>query len=88
MSELQAYNPWPTIFRKKYDFDFENKLKDKVIDSLKASDRFIKSMDMVTPEKMVVLLLLFWIKIQIFLCLIVGQSLKILENLFYKLLKR
>tara|TARA_R100001082_G_C4349498_1_gene153881 strand:- start:530 stop:1234 length:705 start_codon:yes stop_codon:yes gene_type:complete len=51
MSELRAYNPWPTILRAKYDFDFENKLKHKVIDSLKASDRFIKSMNMATPEK-------------------------------------
>ena len=51
MSKLQAYNPWPTILRAKYDFDFENKLKHKVIDSLKASDRFIKSMNMATPEK-------------------------------------
>tara|TARA_B100001250_G_scaffold92430_1_gene76926 strand:- start:691 stop:1374 length:684 start_codon:yes stop_codon:yes gene_type:complete len=48
---MEACNPWPTIFKTKYDFDFENKLKSKVIDSLKAADRFIKSMDMETPEK-------------------------------------
>tara|TARA_B100000131_G_C17909657_1_gene529822 strand:+ start:79 stop:780 length:702 start_codon:yes stop_codon:yes gene_type:complete len=51
MNQLEACNPWPVIFRKKYDFDFENKLKGKVIDSLKASDQFIKSMNVPTPEK-------------------------------------
>ena len=48
---MEACNPWPIIFRTKYDFDFENKLKPKVIDSLKAADRFIKSLDIPTPEK-------------------------------------
>tara|TARA_B100001778_G_scaffold170486_1_gene140119 strand:- start:197 stop:916 length:720 start_codon:yes stop_codon:yes gene_type:complete len=51
MNQLEELNPWPTILRKKYDFDFENKLKDKVISSLKASDRFIKSMNIPTLEK-------------------------------------
>jgi len=51
MNQLEACNPWPTIFKAKYDFDFENKLKDKVIDSLKTADRFIKSMRIETPEK-------------------------------------
>ena len=49
MNQLESCNPWPVIFRTKYDFDFENKLKGKVIDSLKASDQFIKSMNV--PEK-------------------------------------
>ena len=51
MNQLEAFNPWPTIFKKKYDFDFENKLKTKVIESLKVADGFIKSMDIPTPEK-------------------------------------
>ena len=51
MNQLEAYNPWPIIFKKKYDFDFENKLKLKVIDSLKAADQFIKARDIPTPEK-------------------------------------
>ena len=51
MNQLEICNPWPTIFKKKYDFDFENKLKPKVIDYLKSADQFIKSMDMETPEK-------------------------------------
>jgi len=48
---MEALNPWPTIFRKKYDFDFENNLKTKTIDSLKAADNFIKSLEIETPEK-------------------------------------
>ena len=51
MNQLEAFNPWPTIFKKKYGFDFENKLKTKVIESLKVADGFIKSMDIPTPEK-------------------------------------
>lgn len=51
MNQLESCNPWPVIFRTKYDFDFENKLKGKVIDSLKASDQFIKSMNVPTLEK-------------------------------------
>ena len=51
MNQLEAFNPWPTIFKKKYDIDFENKLKTKVIECLKVADGFIKSMDIPTPEK-------------------------------------
>tara|TARA_B100001113_G_scaffold42432_1_gene30012 strand:- start:644 stop:1351 length:708 start_codon:yes stop_codon:yes gene_type:complete len=51
MNELKAYNPWPTIFKKTWDFDFENKLKDRVISSLKASDQFINEMNIETPER-------------------------------------
>tara|TARA_B100001996_G_scaffold352500_1_gene313223 strand:- start:28 stop:741 length:714 start_codon:yes stop_codon:yes gene_type:complete len=51
MNQLESCNPWPIIFRTKYDFDFENKLKEKTVSSLKAADRFIKSMHIETPEK-------------------------------------
>lgn len=51
MNQLELCNPWPIIFKKKYDFDFENKLKDKVIDSLKVSDQYIKEKNIETPEK-------------------------------------
>ena len=51
MNGLEACNPWPIIFKAKYDFDFENKLKPKVVESLKTADQFIKSMRIKTPEK-------------------------------------
>jgi len=49
--DLEECNPWPTIFKAKYDFDFENKLKPKVIDSLKTADQVTQKLRIETPEK-------------------------------------
>lgn len=51
MSELQAYNPWPLLFKKTWDFKFEGSLKEKTISSLKEADRFITRQGIGTPER-------------------------------------
>ncbi len=51
MSQLESCNPWPVIFKTKYDFNFDDKLKGKVIDSLKQSHQFIQAMNVPTPER-------------------------------------